>query len=368
MLEKIFKLKEKGTTVKTEVLAGVTTFLAMAYILAVNPQMLGETGMSIQGVFLATAISSAVATIIMGLLANYPVALSAGMGVNALFTYTICFGMGLSYQGALACVFVSGIIFLVISITGLRKMIINAIPAQLKLAIGAGIGFFIAFIGLKNAGIIIPSEATAVALGNLKDPAVILAVFGILVTIILLAKKVPAAVFYGLLITAVAGIVAGLCGIKGMPQLPTGVVSVDFDFSLIGAFTYVINTKTLLKVMKQAQKISSFFSLKDVLGYLCDEKQINAYEYKGYARCIDSLEHYYKYSLEFLDLDVSSAVFKSNWPIYTITNDTPPAKYLTESDVTRSFVANGAMINGTVENSIIGRDVVIGYPLFPDNR
>ena len=221
MLEKIFKLKEKGTTVKTEVLAGVTTFLAMAYILAVNPQMLGETGMSIQGVFLATAISSAVATIIMGLLANYPVALSAGMGVNALFTYTICFGMGLSYQGALACVFVSGIIFLVISITGLRKMIINAIPAQLKLAIGAGI---------------IPSEATAVALGNLKDPAVILAVFGILVTIILLAKKVPAAVFYGLLITAVAGIVAGLCGIKGMPQLPTGVVSVDFDFSLIGAF------------------------------------------------------------------------------------------------------------------------------------
>ena len=139
MLEKIFKLKEKGTTVKTEVLAGVTTFLAMAYILAVNPQMLGETGMSVQGVFLATAISSAVATIIMGLLANYPVALSAGMGVNALFTYTICFGMGLSYQGALACVFVSGIIFLVISITGLRKMIINAIPAQLKLAIGAGL-------------------------------------------------------------------------------------------------------------------------------------------------------------------------------------------------------------------------------------
>ncbi|WP_050636262.1 NCS2 family permease [Candidatus Stoquefichus sp. SB1] len=236
MLEKIFKLKEKGTTVKTEILAGVTTFLAMAYILAVNPQMLGETGMSVQGVFLATAISSAVATIVMGLLANYPVALSAGMGVNALFTYTICFSMGLSYQGALACVFVSGIIFLIISITGLRKMIINAIPAQLKLAIGAGIGFFIAFIGLKNAGIIVASEATAVALGNLKDPAVILAVFGILITIVLLAKKVPAAVFYGLLITAVAGVVAGLCGIKGMPQLPSGIVSVDFDFSLIGAF------------------------------------------------------------------------------------------------------------------------------------
>ena len=124
--------------------------------------------------------------------------------------------------------------------------------------------------------------------------------------------------------------------------------------------TYVINTKTLLKIMKQAKKISSFFNLRDFLAYLCDEKQINTYEYKGYARCIDSLEHYYQYSLEFLDLDISSAVFKSNWPIYTITNDTPPAKYLTQSDVKRSFVANGAIINGTVENSIIGRDVVIG--------
>lgn len=236
MLEKIFKLQEKGTTVKTEILAGVTTFLAMAYILAVNPAMLGETGMSVQGVFLATAISSAVATIIMGLIANYPVALSAGMGVNALFTYTICGTMGLSYKGALVCVFVSGIIFVVISVTGLRRMIINAIPAQLKLAIGAGIGFFIAFIGLKNAGIIIASPATFVSLGDFTQPAVILAIFGILVTILLLSRKVPAAVFYGLLVTAVAGIIAGLCGIKGMPTLPNAVVSAEFDFSLVGVF------------------------------------------------------------------------------------------------------------------------------------
>ena len=236
MLEKIFKLQEKGTTVKTEILAGVTTFLAMAYILAVNPAMLGETGMSVQGVFLATAIISAVATIIMGLIANYPVALSAGMGVNALFTYTICGTMGLSYKGALACVFVSGIIFVVISVTGLRRMIINAIPAQLKLAIGAGIGFFIAFIGLKNAGIIIASPATFVSLGDFTQPAVILAIFGILVTILLLSRKVPAAVFYGLLVTAVAGIIAGLCGIKGMPTLPNAVVSAEFDFSLVGVF------------------------------------------------------------------------------------------------------------------------------------
>lgn len=124
--------------------------------------------------------------------------------------------------------------------------------------------------------------------------------------------------------------------------------------------TYVINREILIKIINEAKEVSAFFNLRDYLAYLCDEKQINAYEYKGYARCIDSLEHYYQYSLEFLDLDVSSAVFKSNWPIYTITNDTPPAKYLTESSVKRSFVANGAIINGHVENSIIGRDVVIG--------
>ena len=230
MLDKFFKLSEKGTTVKTEILAGVTTFLAMAYILAVNPAMLGETGMSVQGVFLATAIASAVATIIMGLVANYPVALSAGMGVNALF------GMGLSYKGALACVFVSGIIFLVISITGIRTMIINAIPAQLKLAIGAGIGFFIAFIGLKNAGIIVANESTFVGLGNLQEPTVILAVVGILITLLLLTKNVSGAVFYGLVVTAVVGIFAGVCGVEGMPEIPTGVISFDFDFSLVGAF------------------------------------------------------------------------------------------------------------------------------------
>ena len=233
MLEKIFKLQEKGTTVKTEILAGVTTFLAMAYILAVNPAMLGETGMSVQGVFLATAISSAVATIIMGLIANYPVALSAGMGVNALFTYTICGTMGLSYKGALACVFVSGIIFVVISVTGLRRMIINAIPAGLAIIIPA---FFKPIKAIKNAGIIIASPATFVSLGDFTQPAVILAIFGILVTILLLSRKVPAAVFYGLLVTAVAGIIAGLCGIKGMPTLPNAVVSAEFDFSLVGVF------------------------------------------------------------------------------------------------------------------------------------
>ena len=147
MLEKLFHLNEKKTNVKTEVIAGITTFLAMAYILAVNPIILGDAGMDVHSVFMATAISAGIASIVMGIVANYPVSLAPGMGVNALFTYTVVLTMGHTWEAALAAVFVSGIIFLLISVTGVRKMIINAIPQQLKLAIGAGIGFFIAFVG-----------------------------------------------------------------------------------------------------------------------------------------------------------------------------------------------------------------------------
>ena len=236
MFEKMFKLKEKGTSVKTELIAGLTTFLAMAYILAVNPGMLGITGMSVQSVFLATAISAGISSIIMGVLANYPVALAPGMGVNALFAFTLCGSMGYSWQAALAAVFLSGIIFILISVTGVRKMIINAIPAQLKLAIGAGIGFFIAFIGLKNAGIIVANESTFVALGKLSEPTVLLAVFCLVITLFLLAKKVSAAVFVGLVITAVVGVICGLMGIEGMPMLPQQVFSFDFEMPTLGAF------------------------------------------------------------------------------------------------------------------------------------
>lgn len=241
MLEKLFKLQEKKTNVKTEIIAGTTTFLAMAYILFVNPDILSATGMSFQSVFLATAISAGIASIIMGIVANYPVALAPGMGVNALFAFTVCgpIGvMGLSWQAGLAAVFVSGIIFLLISVTGIRKVIINSIPKNMKLAIGAGIGFFIAFIGFKNAGIIVASEATFVALGNLKEPTVLLAVFGLLLTILLLTKKVNAAVFWGLLGTAIVGVVMSLCGLGvGLPTLPTSVISFDFEMPTFMAFT-----------------------------------------------------------------------------------------------------------------------------------
>ncbi len=235
MLEKVFHLTEKHTTVKTELIAGLTTFLAMAYILGVNPAILGDAGMNVPSVFLATALSSAIASILMGLLANYPVALSAGMGVNALFAYTIVLQMGFSVPAALAAVFISGLVFVLISVTGIRKAIIDAIPVQLKLAIGAGIGFFIAFVGLKNAGIIVGSEATLVTLGNLSSPSVLLAIFGILVTIACVVKNVPAAVFVGMVVTAVVGIICGFCGVEGMPALPNGLFTTSFEMDYVGA-------------------------------------------------------------------------------------------------------------------------------------
>ena len=237
MFEQFFRVSEKGSTVKTELLAGLTTFLTMAYILAVNPRIMSEAGMPFAGAFLATALAAGFSCILMGLYANYPVALASGMGLNAFFTYTVVFGFGLSWEAALASVFVSGVLFLLISLTGVRKVVINAIPAQLKLAIGAGIGFFIAFIGLKNAGIVVSNPATYVGLGDFTTPAVALALFGIFVTVGLLAKKVRAGVFFGMIITAVVGVALGLLGVEGMPSIPTAVFSLDLDFSTVFAFT-----------------------------------------------------------------------------------------------------------------------------------
>ena len=192
-VNELFKLDKNNTNFKTEIVAGLTTFLAMSYILGVNPGMLSETGMPLSGVFIATALASGIACILMGVIANYPVGLAPGMGLNALFTYTVVLGMGLSWQAALAAVFLSSIIFLIITLVGLREAILNAIPRDLKQSIGAGIGFFLAFLGLSNAGIIVSDPSTIVALGDLAFPSVFLAMAGVVITLVLFVRKVPAA-------------------------------------------------------------------------------------------------------------------------------------------------------------------------------
>lgn len=217
-VKKFFRIEERGSTVLKEVLAGVTIFLAMAYILPVNSFMLASTGLPIGGVFFATAMSAAIATLIMGLLANLPVALAPGMGMNAFFTYTLVnFGLGYSPKAALAAVMVSGILFLIISVTGLRKTIINAIPQGLKLSVGAGIGFFIAFIGFKNAGIIVGDANTFVALGDLSHPTVLLALFGLVLVVILYALKFKFALITAIISTAVIGLILNAFGVDFMP-------------------------------------------------------------------------------------------------------------------------------------------------------
>ena len=240
MFDSFFKFDENGTDYKTELIAGITTFLAMAYILGVNPSMLVEGGMPATAVFFSTAIASGIACIIMGLVAKFPVGLAPGMGLNALFTYTIILEMGSSWEAALAAVFISSIIFLIITVSGLREAILNVIPIDLKLGIGAGIGFFLAFLGFKGAGIVVSDSSTLVAMGNLLAPSTILALIGMLITLVFHIKKMPAAVFFGMLITALLGVIFSFLGFGTenplMPSIPAQVISFNFDMSLFGGF------------------------------------------------------------------------------------------------------------------------------------
>lgn len=220
-IESFFKIKERGSTISREIIGGITVFLAMLYILPVNSGMLSDAGMPFAAVFAATAIAAGVTTILMGMYANYPIGLASGMGVNAFFTYTVCMQLSFSWEEALAAVLISGVLFLLISFTNIRKKMINAIPKDLKLAIGAGIGFFIAFIGLKNAGIIVSDPATFVKLGDLSHPTVLLALFGIVLAFILYAMKNRFAVIISIAATGVLGVVLGLLGVNFMPSIST---------------------------------------------------------------------------------------------------------------------------------------------------
>ena len=214
-----FKLDELNTSIRTEFIAGLTTFASMAYILFVNPTVLGAAGMDKGAVFTATAVASAVATLFMGIVALYPIAIAPGLGVNAFFAYSVVIGMGVKWQTAMAGVFVAAIIFLVLTFFKIREKIINIIPQNLKLAIASGIGLFIAFIGLHNAGLIVANKDTMVSLGHLTTPTSLLAIFGIIVTFILLSRKIPAAIFIGMVMTSVVGIIFGLI------KLPSALIS-----------------------------------------------------------------------------------------------------------------------------------------------
>jgi AGZA family xanthine/uracil permease-like MFS transporter len=254
MLEKFFKLSENKTTVRTEVIAGITTFMTMAYILAVNPDILSATGMDKGALFTATAISAAIGTLVMALWANLPFALAPGMGLNAFFAFGVCLGMGMSWQFALTAVFLEGILFILMTAFNIREVIINAIPRNIKSAISVGIGLFIAFIGMKNAGIIVDHQATLVHLGDMKSAAVLLALGGIVITGVLLALKVKGALLFGMIATTVIGIPAG---VTQLPHFDFSVPSVSsiawkFDWSWVnnaeGIFTMVTVLFTFLFV------------------------------------------------------------------------------------------------------------------------
>ncbi len=218
-LERIFHLKENGTTVRIEIAAGVTTFLTMAYIVFVNPTILNQAGVPFSGAMFATCISAAIGSLMMGLLANYPFALAPGMGLNAYFTYTVVKTMGYDWRVALGAVFISGILFLILTVVRVRAMIVDAIPMSLKTSVAAGIGLFIAFIGLKNAGIIVASPATFVTLGPVTSTSVLLAIGGLILTIALMARGYRTAIIIGILSVTIAAI------LLKQAQLPTQIVA-----------------------------------------------------------------------------------------------------------------------------------------------
>lgn len=237
MLSKLFGFNAKETTVRTEIMAGVTTFLTMAYILAVNPNILGETGMDKGALFTTTVIMAGVSTIFMGLYAKLPLALAPGMGLNAFFAYTVCMVMGYSWQFALTAVFLEGLLFILLTVTNLREKIVDVIPDTLKTAISAGIGLYIAFIGLKSADIIVNNDATLVSLGNVTTGSALLGVIGIVVTSVLLIKQVKGALLWGILLTTVIGVPLGVTNFTGFFSVPPSIDPIFLQFEWNHIFT-----------------------------------------------------------------------------------------------------------------------------------
>lgn len=237
-LEKLFKLKENNTNIKTEIIAGITTFMTMSYILAVNPAILSEAGMDKGGVFTATILASVIATVMMGIYANHPFALSAGMGLNAYFAYTVVLQKGNSWQFALTAVFIEGIIFLIMSLFKMREKIFNSIPMTLKKAVSVGIGLFIAFIGLSSSQIVVQGKGVPLTLGNLLTPGVAVTVFGLIVTGVLLHKKIKGAILYGIILSTILAIIVGIASLpEKVISIPPSVMPVAMKMEWSKVFT-----------------------------------------------------------------------------------------------------------------------------------
>jgi adenine/guanine/hypoxanthine permease len=265
LIDRYFKLTENQTTVRQEILGGFTTFVTMAYIVVVNPQILGQAGMPVEGVLFATCISAAIATLVMGLYANYPIALAPGMSLNAYFTYAVCLGMHVPWQTALAVVFFSGVLFLLLTATRVREQIVNGIPECLKHATAAGIGMFIAFVGLRNAKLVVANPATFVGLGNLSDHGVQTACFGLVLTVTLMARRIRGAILIGVFATAVLGVFRGLAhwptALFSLPHPSSTFLQLDFRgaihlgfLEILFAFLFVDlfdNVGTLMGVCEQ---------------------------------------------------------------------------------------------------------------------
>jgi AGZA family xanthine/uracil permease-like MFS transporter len=265
-LDTYFRLAEHGTSVRTEVIAGLTTFLTMAYIMFVNPLILSEAGMDRGAVFVATCVASAIGTLVMALYANYPLALAPGMGLNAYFTYGVVKGMGQSWEIALGAVFISGVLFLILTLTRVRELIVDAIPMSQKLAISAGIGFFLGIIALKNAGVVVAQPETFVTLGDLRALPTVLAIVGFLLTVALDSRRVPGAIIIAILVTTAVGVLLGASPFLGVADAPPsiaptllkldvagtlnlGVATIVFAFLFVDLFD---NTGTLVGVAHRA--------------------------------------------------------------------------------------------------------------------
>lgn len=252
MLEKLFKLKEHGTSVKTEVIAGLTTFLTMSYILFVNPDILSSTGMDKNAIFVATCLAAALGSIVMALVANWPIGMAPGMGLNAFFAFTVVGAMGFSWQQALGAVFISGIIFLLLTVTGVRRWLIEGIPMSLRSAIAAGIGLFLGLVGLKSAGIVVDNPATLVGLGDLTNTGTLLAILGFFIIAALDAMKVRGSILIGILAITILSMILGVSSFNGIFSAPPSITSTFLQLDIMGVlhvgFIQVIIVFVLVEV------------------------------------------------------------------------------------------------------------------------